>query len=71
MPPFQPKQTVPVPAPTLPSATGPSRRAADGREHVVARHVAAADVVQAQPSLVSPTTALTERTSSLPCRPSV
>ena len=66
MPPFQPKATVPVPAPTEPSATGPpvadrmaattcSRRT--GRERMSLR---------AHPSFVSPTRAFTERTSPLP-----
>ncbi len=65
MPPFQPKATVPVPAPTDPSATGPVRAAAMAARPsaVVTRR---ARMSLRPPSLVSPTTALTERTFSLP-----
>ena len=65
MPPFQPKASVPVPAPIEPSARGPavadriaattcSRRT--GRERMSLR----------PPSFVSPTSAFTERTASFP-----
>ena len=65
MPPFQPKAMVPVPAPTLPSATGPpvaATRAASMCACVTPR----ARISFSRPSLVSPTTALTLRTSWLP-----
>ena len=70
MPPLKPKQTVPVPAPTQPSATSPaeaSRRAARTSARVTCRP----RMSFSRPSLVSPTTALTDRTSSLPGWPSV
>ncbi len=65
MPPFQPKARVPVPAPTLPSATGPGAACsiADRTSAGVTRR---ARMSFRAPSLVSPTSALTERTSSLP-----
>ena len=46
MPPFQPNATVPVPAPTAPSSTGPALAPRDRARDVVARHVKAANVVQ-------------------------
>ncbi len=46
MPPFQPKAIVPVPAPTAPSSTGPVLRAVERRQHVIARHVESANVVE-------------------------
>ena len=46
MPPFQPKATVPVPAPTTPSATGPPPGAAEGFEDVALFDVPSANVVE-------------------------
>ena len=66
MPPFQPNATVPVPAPTAPSSTAPLVRAVDRRRDVLARARAGRGCRSAPPSLVSPTSALTERTFSLP-----
>lgn len=69
MPPFQPSAVVPRPAPTLPSSTGP------GRASRIARSTSASVIGRLRmsfrkPSLVSPITGLTERTSSLPGKPS-
>ncbi len=65
MPPFHPKAEVPVPAPTEPSATGPSSASSIARSTSTSR-IAQRRMSLSQPSLVSPTTALTEHTSSLP-----
>jgi hypothetical protein len=65
MPPFQSNATVPVPAPKAPSRTGPSR-AASIAAMASAGFTRRARMSLRKPSLVSPTTALTERTSSLP-----
>ena len=65
MPPFQPNATVPVPAPTAPSSTGPAFAlaiAAVTWSRVTWRPRMSLSV----PSLVSPTSAFTERTFSLP-----
>ncbi len=65
MPPFQPKITVPVPAPTLPSSTGPPfafLTAASTSSGVTFRP----RMSFRYPSLVSPTTGLMDSTSSLP-----
>ncbi|MET4685018.1 hypothetical protein ABIE19_002967 [Brevundimonas faecalis] len=64
-PPLKPKAMVPVPAPTAPCSTGP------GVAVSIARTTSAAVTTRARislrpPSLVSPTTALTERMSSCP-----
>jgi hypothetical protein len=65
MPPFQPKATVPVPAPTAPSSTGPSF-AAPMALSTSWRVMIRRRMSFRLPSLVSPTTAFTERTFSLP-----
>ena len=65
MPHFQPKHIVPVPAPTDPSATGPAdavRMAARTSAVVTGR----LRMSFSPPSFVSPTSALTDRTCSLP-----
>ena len=46
MPPLNSWQIIPVPPPTLPSATGPRCRAVERREHVLGLHVKAVDVVE-------------------------
>ncbi|MNQ70022.1 hypothetical protein D3C85_846450 [compost metagenome] len=65
IPPLKPKAMVPVPAPTAPCSTGPLVAVS------MARTTSAAVTTRARmsfspPSLVSPTTALTERMSSCP-----
>ena len=46
VPPLNPWQIMPVPPPTLPSATAPPLRAVERREHVLRLHVKAVDVVE-------------------------
>ena len=46
IPPFQPNATVPVPAPTLPSATGPSDADVERRAHLLRRDRPRANVVE-------------------------
>ena len=46
MPPLKPWQTMPVPPPTLPSATGPGFAASSAANSVLGRDVKAVDVVQ-------------------------
>src|SRR3989449_754602 len=65
IPPFHPNATVPRPAPTAPSATGPlaaSRMALRTSASVIGR----ARMLFRKPSFVSPTTGFADRTSSLP-----
>ena len=65
MPPFQPNATVPVPAPIAPSSTAPSR--AEAIAAVTWSRVTCRPRMSFRPpSLVSPTSALTDRTFSLP-----
>ena len=70
MPPFQPKATVPVPAPTAPSSTAPDRALVIA-ESTCSRATCRPRMSFNPPSLVSPTSALTERTFSLPVCASV
>ena len=65
MPPFQPKATVPAPAPTVPSSTSPS----DARSSAVRTWPAVIGrdrIALSPPSLVSPTTGLIEKTFPMP-----
>jgi hypothetical protein len=64
-PPFQPKANGPVPAPTLPSSTGPVFADASAAS-TSARVTRIARMSLRPQSFVSPTRALTERTASLP-----
>ncbi len=65
MPPFHPNATVPVPAPTAPSSTVPSR--ADVMAAATCSRVTWRPRMSFRPpSLVSPTSAFTDRTFSLP-----
>ena len=65
MPPFQPKACVPVPAPTLPSSTAPPLAAFSAATACSGRTCWPRMSLR-PPSLVSPTSAFTERTSALP-----
>ena len=65
MPPFQPKHTVPAPAPTQPTGTGPVVALA-GAAATCCAVTARARMSDRWPSLVSPTTMFAERTFSLP-----
>ena len=58
IPPFQPKQTIPVPAPTAPSATGPAAAAATARPASAASTCTGAAVLSHESSH-SPTTGIT------------
>ena len=61
MPPFQPNATVPVPAPTLPSCTAPPVAVSSARRTASAV-TGRARISLSPPSLVSPTTTLSDRT---------
>jgi hypothetical protein len=70
IPPFHPNATVPVPAPTLPSATGPSRAESSAWRTCSARTGRLRIATLSVPSFVSATTGLIERTRSIPGRAS-
>lgn len=65
MPPFQPNAIVPVPAPTAPSGTAPPAAPAMALA-TCSRVTLRARMSLRRPSLVSPTSAFTDLTSSLP-----
>ncbi len=70
IPPFQPKATVPAPAPTAPSCTGPSD-ADSSAETTCSGSIGRERMSLSPPSFVSPTSALSERTPSMPSRASI
>ena len=70
MPPFHPKATVPVPAPTLPSWTGPVE-ALSSAVRTASAVMGRLRMSLSIPSLVSATRGLSERTDSIPGRPSI
>src|SRR5689334_15847403 len=65
IPPFQPKATVPAPAPTLPSVTGPDDAAAIA-DRTSAAVIGRERMALRVPSFVSATTGLIEWTFSIP-----